>query len=263
MPDRVDAATELVARPAAGRVHVSDARVRLGDVDPSGRLRLDGLARLLQDVANEDAVEAYGGGAPGPEVMAWVVRRTLIEVHRAARFREDLTVATWCGGLGGRWAERRVSVTGSHGARAEAAMLWVHLDPARGAPARLSPWFLERYGEAAGGRVVRARLRHPDPDPATTRHPWPLRSTDLDLLGHVNNAVHLAMVEDVLDDWPAADEALDLARPMRIEVEYRQPIDPGDQVDLAVATRPDGALALWVLVGEQVRASAVVVNLAA
>ena len=28
--------------------------------------------------------------------------------------------------------------------------------------------------------------------------PWPLRTTDLDLLGHVNNAIALAAVEDSL-----------------------------------------------------------------
>lgn len=256
MPDRVDAATELVPRPAAGRVHVSDGRVRLGDVDPAGRQRLDALARLLQDAANDDAVDAFGGGAPGPEVMAWVVRRSLIEVRRPARFREDLTIATWCAGLGGRWAERRVSVSGSAGANVEVAMLWVHLDPTSGTPARLSRGFEERYGEAAGRRVVRARLHHPDPEPAATRRPWVLRSTDIDVLGHVNNAVYLAMVEDVL-----LDERQDLAGPTRIEVEYRRPLDAVDPVELAVAGSPDGAMALWVLVGDRIRASAVVSTL--
>ena len=46
--------------------------MRLGDVDPSGRLRLDAIARYLQDVASDDAADA--GLDTG-----WVARRTLIE----------------------------------------------------------------------------------------------------------------------------------------------------------------------------------------
>lgn len=252
----VDAATELVDRPSSGRVHTGSARVRLGDVDPGGRQRLDALARVVQDAANDDAVDAFGapGGEPGDEVMAWVVRRSLIEVAVPARFREQLEVATWCGGLGSRWAERRVSITGDRGARVEVAMLWVHLDPVRGTPVRPSPAFVERYGEAAGGRQVRARLRHPGPEPARTGRPWPLRATDVDLLDHVNNAVHLAVVEDELAHHP------DRGGPVRVEVEYRRPIEPKDEPVVTVEERPDG-FALWLLVGDVVAASATVATI--
>ena len=52
------------------RVFTLTTRVRLGDVSPRGRLRLDGIAKLLQDVATDDAED----GAPGEEA-GWVVVR--------------------------------------------------------------------------------------------------------------------------------------------------------------------------------------------
>jgi acyl-ACP thioesterase len=49
----VPPATELVERPTGGRVFTLNSRVRLGDVDRRGRLRLDATARFMQDVATQ------------------------------------------------------------------------------------------------------------------------------------------------------------------------------------------------------------------
>ena len=44
--------------PSAGRTFTGERIVRLGDVSPAGRLRLDAVARYLQDIATDDAVDA-------------------------------------------------------------------------------------------------------------------------------------------------------------------------------------------------------------
>src|SRR5205823_5502115 len=119
----------LIPRPTSGRTFSGTARVRLGDVTPKGRVRLDAVARYLQDVANDDAVDAIGEDA-----ASWVVRRTQMQVDRFPVFREDLRLTTWASGTGGRWAERRTSVEGHRGGSIEAAALWVHVDAATGRP---------------------------------------------------------------------------------------------------------------------------------
>ncbi len=53
----------MIPRPTIGRTFTGTARVRLGDVTPKGRMRLDAVARYLQDVANDDAVDAIGDDA--------------------------------------------------------------------------------------------------------------------------------------------------------------------------------------------------------
>jgi len=82
------------------------------------------------------------------------------------------------------------------------------------------------------------------------RRPWPLRSTDLDGLGHVNNAATWEPVEDEL-------ARRDL-RPRWAELEYGDALDPGDDVELASIVAHDGSLRLWLCVDGVVRASAVV-----
>lgn len=227
----------LVPLPGVGRAFTGRRRVRLGDVSPAGRLRLDSLARYAQDVSNDDTVDA------GLESdMAWVVRRTVVEVHADARMREELELTTFCGGTGGRWAERRVTVHGAEGAHMEVATLWVHLDMDSGRPLPLPQQFHDLYDAAAQGRKVRARLHHGDPpSPPGTVTPWPLRFTDFDVLGHVNNAISWSATEEERASRPA------LRTPVRAEIEYRAPIERGHEVGRVTLDHADGGLSLWLV----------------
>jgi acyl-ACP thioesterase len=237
---------ELVPPPGEGRVFTATRRVRLGDSTPDGRLRLDALARLLQDVGNDDFVDA------GLDVTApWVARRMVAVADPWPRLGEQLTFRTFCGGLGSRWAERRTSVRGDGGGAVEVAALWVFVDPASGRPARLPDWFVGTYGPAARGRTVSARQQLPRPPEGARSRPWPLRHTDLDVLGHVNNAATWAAVEDELGERGLV--------PGRAELEYGAAIEHGDPVELLSAAEPDGGaddLLLWLTVDADVRASA-------
>lgn len=228
-----------VPLPDRGRTFSASRRVRLGDVSPNGRLRLDALAEYVQDVSNDDTVDA---GLR--DDMAWVVRRTVVEVHAEARLREQLELTTFCGGTGGRWAERRVVVRGDRGAHIETATLWVHLDLSTGRPIPLPAQFHELYDEAAGGRTVRARLRHGSPDlshPGISRAPWPLRFCDFDVMDHVNNAVSWAALEE--ERAPRRH----LRAPVRAEVEYRDAIERGHRVERVAVDHRDGGLSVWLV----------------
>jgi acyl-CoA thioesterase FadM len=137
------------------------------------------------------------------EPEAWVVRRTLIEQTKPAEQGETLELATFCSGLGSRWAERRISITGDGGASIEAAALWVHLDPISGRPNLLPAGFGTVFAAAAAGREVTARqtIEAVAVDaPGSTGRPWYPRSTDIDILDHVNNAIGWSVVEQVLAD---------------------------------------------------------------
>lgn len=246
--DGVDDAARMVPVPARGRRFSARRRIRWGDVDRHSRLRLDALARYLQDVANDDTRDA--GLDP---MAAWVVRRTVVEVVSPPRLLEELTLITFSGGLGSRWAERRTSITGDAGGQIETASLWVFVDPVTGRPARVTEQFTGIYAEAAGDRKVTARLLHPGPPAEATRRPWPLRSTDHDPLGHVNNAATWAPVEDELDRLGVV--------PVRAELEYGDAIDPADAVELrGPAEAVAGATwRMWLTVDGEVRASVLVV----
>jgi acyl-ACP thioesterase len=238
----------MVDRPERGRVVEGARKVRLGDVSPAARLRLDAAARYLQDVSADDTADA-----DLPEREAWVVRRTVIEVRSFPRYLEPLALATWCSGTGSHYAERRVQVVGEMGGRIEAASLWVHLDHRSGRPLKLSDSFAALYSEAAGGRRIKGRLLHPGPpaEGPSERWPWRLRFTDFDVLSHVNNAAYWEVVEEVLATRP------DLRAPLRAELEHRSAIERGADVEVLVDATTD-AVSLWILADGAVAATAVV-----
>jgi acyl-ACP thioesterase len=228
----------LVPEPSSGRVFRGERKVRLGDVDPAGRLRFDACARYLQDLSNDDTRDAALA-----DDGSWVVRRTVIDVVRPPRFHERLSLATWCGGTGSRWAERRVSVHGAKGGSVEAASLWVYVDLSSMLPKRLGEGFVGLYGEAAGGRTVGSKLLLPGPpDGGGRTQPWPLRRTDLDVLGHVNNAAYWCALEELL-----GDHAELVAAPHRAVVEFARPLDPGVDVQLSWHAG-DAGLSAWLTV---------------
>lgn len=215
MPEQ--GAAVITPKPVIGRVYEAARRIRLGDVDPTGRCRLDAAVRHLQDVARDDSADS-GLAAP----MSWVVRRVMLEVHQAPVFQEWIRLATWCSGHGGRWAERRTEIRGDDGAHIEATTVWIFIDGVTGAPAPLHADFFAIYGASAAQRRVSARhvLRGDPPDDAESE-PWALRFTDLDLLGHVNNAAQWSPLEEAAARVGAPTERI------RAELEHGVGVEPG------------------------------------
>jgi acyl-ACP thioesterase len=230
------------------RTFTDSRRVRLGDVDATGRVRLDALARYLQDVATDDVDDADVSG--DPDEHTWVLRRLAMTVHGWPRFRDLLELVTWCSAAAGSAAERRTTIAVAGVLAVESEALWVFVGP-DGRPARLGPEFLTRYSPSTPRRRLPTRLRHELAPPDAVRASWPLRATDLDVLGHVNNAVHWAAVEQVLQRLDAVG-----AREWTVELEYRAPLEADDEPALAMVRTDDG-FACWLECGGTTRASAV------
>jgi acyl-ACP thioesterase len=233
---------EAVPSPT-GRVYEQRVRAGLADAGPTGRVRLDALARWLQDVAWADVDDA--GLA---DRVAWVVRRMRLRVDAFPAFGERLELRTWCTGFGRMWAERTTTVTGSAGA-VEAVAVWVSLDPVTGRPKTLDQPFVDVYGEAAAGRTVKARLHHPAPPGDAAASPWLFRRADLDVADHVNNAAYWAPVEEAL----LAREDLGA---LEAEVEFRGGAGPGPATVLRAGrhwwiTQPAGQVVASLSVAER------------
>lgn len=231
----------MVPLPSVGRVFSGQHRVRLADVSPTGRMRLDGIARHLQDVAADDSRDS---GLEGAEY--WVVRRTSMLVHRFPTYQQSLAVHTWCGGVGSHWAERRTRLVDDGTVLVDAATLWVKVDPVTMRPARVGQQFIDLYLGATGGRKVPARLVHADPV-STTGTAWPLRFADFDALQHVNNAAGWEPVEEILAARPGLRPAD--GRPLLAEVEHHTAVERG--ADLTLVTEESGqdspGVALWLV----------------
>jgi acyl-ACP thioesterase len=240
--------------PADGRVFTAARVVRSTDVTPDGRLRLDALARYLQEAAEDDLADA-GWDEP----YGWLLRRCEVAAHGYPDLGQRVALRTFCSATGPRWAQRTTTVSGPSGDLVQARAVWVAISRADGRPCPLSAAFHRLYGPSTGGRRVSARLSHPGPPQAPAGRLWPLRASDFDPAGHVNNTVYWAAVEDVL----AGPGALAVAGapagqpspPVAAELEYHRPMLPGHEPSLVTSAAP-GELSVWLLDGPRRLASA-------
>jgi len=223
-------------------------QIGLADVRPDGRARLDAIARIVQDVADHDAATA----SDTDDMGVWILRRMALALAHTPRLRAQVTATTYCSGVGARWAERTTELRVGERSCVSATALWVHVDPERGTPTPLPKSFDAVWGSTAQGRKVSARLQHDAPPPGLDGQRWPLRATDLDVLDHVNNAAYWAPVEE---------ELARQGRPkvQRAEIEFRSGLVATDDVDVLTMTTADG-FACWLVVGDDVRASMLVVS---
>lgn len=233
-PTGAGALPRFTPGPCRGRVYAGSRTVRVTDVTPAGRLRLDAFARYLQEVAEDDVADT-GWQAP----YDWLLRRCAVLARGYPVLGDRVALRTFCTGTGPRWAERTTTLAGPGGDLMQATALWVAMGR-DGRPAELGPGFHSLYGQAAGGRRASARLTLPAPGPAAAARPWPVRASDFDPAGHVNNSVHWAAAEDILAGvgWlPAA-----------AELEYHRPILPGDTPRL-LATPAHAEALFWLVDG--------------
>jgi acyl-ACP thioesterase len=205
--------------------------VRATDATETGRLRLDGLARFLQDVAEDDVADT-GWQAP----YGWLLRRCAVTVREYPRLAGRVTLRTFCSATGPRWAQRTTTVISGGAPVIQAVALWVAVDHATGQLCSLGDDFYRLYGEAAQGRRAPARLELPGPDGSAQGRDWPTRAADFDTAGHVNNTVHWAALEDVIRETRTDP-------PRRALLEYHRPVLAADHPVLraaAVPPSPDG-----------------------
>lgn len=227
-------AFEMAGPSGDGRRFTRRRRVRLGDATPAGRMRLDAMARFLQDIANDDARD---GDWSDPHW--WVVRRTVIDVARFPSYLEEVDLVTWCGGVGSHWAERRTSMRTPEGEPlVEAAALWVHVDRDTLQPSRVPDDVAQVLTSSSNGRSVGARLLLKASlfdEMSLEESTWPLRFSDFDAVGHMNNAAYWEVLEEQL----LADRGL--RAPLRAIVEHVAQVEPGEVLGHAVHAAPGEA----------------------
>jgi acyl-ACP thioesterase len=212
----------LVPRPGDVRAFTHERRAGVGDVGPSGRMRLDSIARWVQDVAWADVEDA---GLR--ELAVWLVRRTRIRVRRFPRIDADYALTTYVTGLGRMWAERRTDImqVGESEPAVEVSCIWVHIDPERRMPTPVHQIEIDTWC-GPSTRPVKARLGHPTAPPDAGERLWAFREAEMDIALHVNNAAYFTPFdEELLLSGPVFDDPA----PIDLEIEYRTPAQAGEK----------------------------------
>ncbi|MFJ4654198.1 acyl-[acyl-carrier-protein] thioesterase [Nocardia sp. NPDC088792] len=221
--------------------------VRAGDVDRNGRLRLDAIARYLQDIAWED-LNAGGFADSDP---TWIVRRTVLDVIRPIRWPDRVTLRRWCSGVSSRWANMRVRITSDAGGLVETEAFWINVDENTGTTARISDAGFAHLAATTDHHRLRWTPMVGEKPPEHSDHdlPYPIRAVDIDLLQHMNNAAYWQAVEQVLPGFAEV-----ITGPHRAIFEYNAPITAEQTLRIRPELRPTG-LHLWLLAGESISAA--------
>jgi len=208
--------------------------LRMGDIDRTGRLRLDAAARHIQDIG-QDQLREMGFEETHP---LWIVRRTMVDFIAPIEFHDMLRMRRWCSGTSNRWCEMRVRIDGRKGGLIESEAFWIHVNRETEMPSRMSDDFLEGLSRTTSVDRLRWKgyVKPGSRDDATEIHEFPVRFTDIDLFDHVNNSVYWSVIEDYLGSHPDL-----LAAPLRVNIEHEAPVALGDKLEIISHVHPAGS----------------------
>jgi acyl-CoA thioester hydrolase len=228
-------------------VHHETFRVRYYECDAYGHLTPINYLRWMQEAAFGASMAVGYDFARYSELRhLWLVRETEIEYIVPLDYGTDVTVRTWVADFRRAHSRRRYEFmnakTGEVAARASTDWVYINTQTLRpvtvpqemqsafcpdGPPEADTPW--RRFPQAPS----------PPPDVFTTRIQVEWR--DIDTMWHVNNAVYLRYIEGAdarsreARCWPnqsGVEDKFDMAM-QAYRIEYRQPAQMGDELDIA------------------------------
>lgn len=251
MPQHPDLNTPLVALPSAGYVYETGWRLATSDIDEHMRLRLDGVARYIQEAGAEHLADA-GLAEVHPH---WIVLRTVIDVLEPIELPSDITFRRWCAALSTRWCNMRVQLRGADGGRIETEGFWLCVNKDTLTPSRLSDDCIARFGSTTDNHRLKWRPWLTEPVQDGTETVFPLRRTDIDIFQHVNNTSYWHGAHEILGQVPELESG-----PFRAVLEYRSPIKFGESLTIR-SERHEDAVRMQFVVGDDVRAAALLQKL--
>jgi acyl-ACP thioesterase len=236
----------LAAMPDAGYVYRTSWPIATGDIDDQLHLRLDGVARYIQEVGAENLADT-GEAEAHPH---WIVNRTVIDVIEPIKWPSEVTFSRWCSALSIRWCTMRVDLVGSEGGRIETEGFWIAINADTLTPSRVSDTLTAKFASTTTEHRLKWRKWLDNPDVVDTVMPFALRRTDIDFFQHVTNASYWHAIHEVIAEHPDVCEA-----PYRAVVEYRKPIKFGEAVDIQ-SKRTGDEVHIALAVGDDIRAAA-------
>lgn len=236
----------LSAAPDTGYVYRTSWRVATGDLDTNLHLRLDGVARYIQEVGAENLVDA----GEAEEHPHWLVQRTVIDVVEPMEFPNDVSFSRWCSALSSRWCTMRVDLVGSDGGRIETEGFWIAINAKTLTPQRVSDTLVERFASTTDVHRLKWRPWLENPGELDEMMPFALRRTDIDVFEHVTNTAYWHAIHEVMALCPDV-----CTPPYRAVIEYRRPIKYGEDITIGWARRGDD-VQIALSVGDDIRAAA-------
>jgi acyl-ACP thioesterase len=213
-------------------------RVRFDEAGADGHLRASGFLRWAQDIAwQHSSAAGFDRGWYAARRLTWLIRAIELNIVEAVPYGSGVEVSTEVIGFRRVWARRRSEFRSADGGRTCATALidWVLLSD-RGRPVRV-PTEIEAVFPSPPARFTPLRVELPPPPADASARRFEVRASEVDPMGHVNNAAYLDFVDEQL---ASAGRRADSRRvPRRYRGEFLLPAEQGRA--LVGHGWPDGA----------------------
>jgi medium-chain acyl-[acyl-carrier-protein] hydrolase len=205
------------------------------DADRTGFATLPALCRYLQAAAIKHGRSV---GTSFDHVasrnLAWVYSRFHIQMQAFPRYGETIAVDTWRSGVEGTFAFREYAVTDGAGTPLGAATASSALiDRSTRKPVAVPDYIRNMISSDRGHAVASPFAKLPAMPDAEYARTFPVRTSDIDINGHVNNISYL---DWIIEGVP--EEVLLRLRPYEAAVEFRAEAFYGQSV-VSEASRCD------------------------
>ena len=186
--------------PEHARYRDEGRSVRFDECNRSGTMRAAAVLRHAQDLAwqHSETLE-YGRSWYESRGVGWVVRSVDLLIDQPPHSNEVITATTSLAGFRHVMARRHTRLFTAGGrVIADAAIDWVMTDT-EGRPSRFPAEF-EAFVQRVGATFLPIKIPAALPEGTSTRTvEIPLRTSDIDPLGHVNHAAWLEVIEEALN----------------------------------------------------------------
>jgi acyl-ACP thioesterase len=173
-------------------------RVRFDEAGADGHLRSSGFLRYAQDLAWIHSESAgFGREWYGSRGLTWLVRSVELEIVDPVVYGAELVASTELTGFRRVWARRRSEFRQPASDRIAAVAVtdWVLLN-SRGMPVQPPAEIQAAFATPVGGFTpLRLAL---SPASAVSREEFSARHSEVDPMGHVNNAAYIDYVDEHL-----------------------------------------------------------------
>lgn len=178
-------------------------KVRYSEISSDKFVNIAQIVNYLQDCSTFESV-SVGDDLEHLEEKgcAWLLAAWQIEVRRYPKLAEDIVISSWHSNHKGVLANRNFEICDQEGNQMVAAnSIWFYYDLERKAPRRISQEYVDQYGQREPLEMDYKPRRIMVPA-ITGREEasFPVRKSDLDTNGHVNNAKYVRMAWEYVEN---------------------------------------------------------------
>ncbi len=214
-----------------------DLFVPLSHCDNTSRLSVPFVFNLFMDIATDHANELSLSSKDIGDDMFWLATRTKIVIERRPQMSEKVTLATWPEKAVRVRANRHYSISDSQGVAICGKTEWAVINTVTGKLQRLNDIYGEEFefceDVLCEGSYARVNDKFDDAD---ILGEYKIRSTDIDVGQHMNNAAYVRALFSLF-----SCEELSESEIKEIDIAYKNQSFEGETLTVKVRKADDGA----------------------